>query len=116
MGTIPSELSFLGLLFMMAAATVFMPMAIWDRKTRRYVGFFNRSAGGIILSVMLAAVVGGITDGLDSSAILERINYYVFVVIVLSRVTVEFLHYEKTKVWLHRNYHKMTGHDDPRQP
>ena len=95
--------------------TVFLPSAVWDSETGRYYGYFNKKALQILLFVTLLAGFITIQQGNPGPDVAADVGFYLFIAIVVSRLTVEFSHRHKHKVWLHHQYHKLTDHDDPRE-
>ncbi len=96
-------------------STVFLPAAIWDSLSGRYHGYFNRKTLSILIFVVIAGGGLSIGHGMPGPDVATNIGVYVTVVLFVSRLYVEFSHYHKYKVWLHRQYHKLTDHEDPRE-
>ena len=94
-------------------AILFLPRAVWDSETGRYRGYFNRSV--IQVMAAIAAFFGFVAiqmekSGPDSAAYVLAQS---FIALTLSRVYVELVHHHKYGIWLHKQYHKLTDHDDP---
>ncbi len=105
----------LGSPIMALIATVFLPAAVWDSESGRYRGYFNKKAAGILLFVVFFSGFLAIQEGESGPEVLSSVGLYLSLAIVMSRVFVEYSHHYKYKVWLHRQYHKLTGHEDPRE-
>lgn len=109
-----SEGVVLGSPIMALIATVFLPAAVWDSESGRYQGYFNKRALGHLLFVVCLAVFLAIRRGESGPETVSTVGLYLSLAIILSRLCVELSHHHKYKVWLHRQYHKLTGHEDPR--
>ena len=94
---------------------VFLPATIWDSESGRYHGYFNRKTLAILIFVVIAGGGLSIGHGMPGPDVARNIGVYVTVVLFASRLCVEWRHYRTHKVWLHRQYHKLTDHDDPRE-
>ena len=110
-----SEGVVLGSPIMALIATVFLPAAVWDSKTGCYRGYFNKQALCHLLFVVVFAGFLSIRQGESGPELLSSVGLYLSIAIIFSRLSVEFSHHHKYKVWLHRRYHKMTDHEDPRE-
>ncbi len=102
------------LLGLLVIGVIYLPAAIWDARTGRYRGYFNRPA---IATLILVGIAGGVLSyiyGMPGPDVSVNMGVYVTVVLFVSRLCVEWRHYREHKVWLHRQYHKLTDHDDPR--
>ena len=102
----------LGSPVMALIATVFLPAAIWDSETGRYRGYFNKKAVGQLLFVVFFSGFLSIRQGESGPEVLSGVGLYLCLAIVVSRLCVELSHHHKYKVWLHRQYHKLTDHQD----
>ena len=96
-------------------STMVLPAAIWDSQSGRYHGYYNRRALTIIIFVVIAGGSLSIGHGMSGPDVVNNIGVYLAIVIFVSRLYVEFSHYHKYKFWLHRQYHKLTDHEDPRE-
>ncbi len=96
-------------------ATVFLPAAVWDADSGRYRGYFNKRALGHLLFVVFFFAILSIREGKSGPEIVTTVGFFLFLAIIISRVGVELSHHHKHKVWLHRQYHKLTDHEDPRE-
>ena len=105
----------LGSPVMALIATIFLPATVWDSETGCYRGYFNKQALGHLLFVVIFSSFLSIRQGESGPEILSSVGLYLSVAIIISRLSVEFAHHHKYKVWLHRQYHKLTDHDDPRE-
>ena len=92
-----------------------LPAAIWDSESGRYHGYFNRSALAILIFVVVAGIALSISHGMPGPDVATNIGVYLTVVVFASRLWVEWRHHRIHKVWLHRQYHKLTDHEDPRE-
>ncbi len=93
---------------------LYLPEAIWDSETGRYRGYFNRKAVGILLFVLVFFGFLAAWEGRTGPEIVGSVGLRLFLVIISARLIVEYSHHYKYKIWLHRQYHKLTDHDDPR--
>ncbi len=93
----------------------FLPAVVWDMKTGCYSGYFGWKALSILLLIAVFSSFDSIRQGNGGPAVITDIGFHLFQVLVLSRVFVEFAHHHRHKVWLHRLYHKLTDHEDPRE-
>ena len=103
-----------GSTLMALASGFWLPKAAWDSETGRYVGYFNKNA--MLISLLIVVFFGYVAfrmekPGPDAFAF---VLCQLFIVLALSRICVELTHKIKFGIWLHRRYHKMTDHDDPR--
>ena len=104
-----------GVMMIVLISVMLLPIAIWDSQTGRYRGFLNWRAAGVLL--FTAAYFGFLsyTDGDDAWTIFSRICFYVGQAVIGARIFVEFANHSMHKVWLHRRYHRLTGHEDSRE-
>jgi len=93
----------------------YLPAAIWDSRAGRYKGFFNRNALAILILVVIMGGGLSISQGRPGPVVMADVGFYLFIAIFAARVLVEWSHHHKYKVWLHRQYHKLTDHEDPRE-
>ena len=93
----------------------FLPAVVWDMKTGRYSGYFGWKALSILLFIAVFSGFDSVQQGSEGPVIMTDISFHLFQVLVFSRLFVEFSHHHKYKVWLHRKYHKLTDHEDPRE-
>ena len=96
-------------------SVMMLPMAIWDSQTGRYYGYLNWKASGVLLFTAVFFGSRTYSAGGDAWQIFGEISFYLGQAVIGSRIFVEFSHYHKYKVWLHRQYHKLTDHEDPRE-
>lgn len=96
-------------------SVLFLPITIWDSETGRYKGFFNLKAGGVMLFTAVFFAVHSYRQGYPPEIVMADMFAYLFMAVSGARLMVEFSHHHKYKVWLHRQYHKLTDHDDPRK-
>lgn len=100
---------------MIVIISVFLlPISIWNSETGRYKGFFNLKAVGVMLFTAVYFAVHSYKQGNPPDIVMADIFGYLFLAVSGARIMVEFTHHYKYKVWLHRQYHKLTDHDDPR--
>lgn len=97
-------------------STMVLPAAIWDSNSGRYRGYFNKRT--LVILTCVAIVGGGLSIGygLPGPHVANNIGVYLAVVLFVSRLWVEWRHYREHKVWLHRQYHKLTDHESPLGP
>ena len=104
-----------GSILMALAAGFWLPKAAWDLETGRYRGYFNKNA--ILVSLLIVVFFGYVAFRMEKPG--PEAGAYVlaqlFIVLALSRICVELSHKSKFGIWLHRRYHKMTDHEDPRE-
>ena len=105
----------LGSPLMAIIATVSLPASTWDSGSGRYRGYFNKQALGNLLFVVFFYGFLAVQEGKTGPETLSDVGFYLSVAIIVSRLCVEFSHHHKHRAWLHRQYHKLTGHDDPRE-
>lgn len=101
----------LGLLLI---GVIFLPKTIWDARTGRYRGYFNRPA---IATLVFVAVAGGVLSyvhGMPGPDVATNMGVYVTIVLFVSRLCVEWRNFREHNIWLHRQYHKLTDQEDPR--
>ncbi len=94
-------------------ATTFLPKAVWDSKSGCYRGYFNKS----VIRIMAVVVIffGFVAIQMDKSGP-DFATYLLaqsFIILGLSRIAVELYHHHKYGIWLHKQYHKLTDHDEP---
>ena len=90
-----------------------MPISIWDSQTGRYYGFFNWKALGVLLFTGVYFGAQSYRLGNPPDIIMADIGAYLFLVISGARIFVEGAHHDRFGVWLRKQYHKLTDHDDP---
>ncbi len=106
----------LGVPFMVFMTTFFVPRAVWNVDTGRYTGYFTRKVAALLLAVIGFNVFLGTQGDMGASNIASRAVLDLLLILIGSRIMVEVYHQDRFGVWLHRRYHLLTGHDDPRQP
>ena len=100
---------------MIAWISVFLlPMAVWDSQTGRYYGYFNWKAAAVLLFTAVFFGFLGYRAGHDAWQIFGDICFNLHLAVIGSRIFVELSNHHMHKVWLHRQYHKLTGHQDTR--
>lgn len=100
---------------LLAIGVIVLPAVVWDAKTGRYRGYFNRQAIAILIAVWVCGGVLSYLHGMSGPDTSQNMGVYLTVVLLVSRLCVEWRHYRAHKVWLHRQYHKLTDHEDPRK-
>lgn len=93
-------------------SVMMLPMAIWDSQTGRYYGYLNWKAAGVLLFTAVFFGFRAYSAGEDAWLIFGDICFYLSQAVIGSRIFVEYSHHHMHKVWLHRQYHKLTGHQD----
>jgi len=99
---------------MIAIISVFLlPISVWDSQTGRYRGYLNLKALGVLL--FTGVFFGAQSYRLDNppNVIMTDVGCYLFMVISGSRIFVEYSHHHRFGIWLHKQYHKLTDHDEP---
>ena len=93
-------------------SVMILPIAIWDSQTGRYRGFLNWRGTGVLL--FTAAYFGFLSysNGHDAWKILSDICVNLGQAVIGARIFVEFANHSMHKVWLHRRYHRLTGHEE----
>ena len=100
---------------MLLIVILFLPIAVWDSQTGRYHGYFNWKAAVVLLFTAVFYGYWAYHAGSDWIQIVTEIYSRLGQAVVGSRITVEFYHHSMHKVWLHRQYHKLTDHAGPRE-
>ncbi len=100
---------------LLAIGVIVLPAVVWDAKTGRYRGYINRQAIAILIAVWVGGGVLSYLHGMPGRDVSQNMGVYLTIVLFVSRLCVEWRHYRAHKVWLHRRYHKLTDHEDPRE-
>jgi len=99
---------------LIAIISVFLlPISVWDSQTGRYHGYFNLKALGVLLFTAVFFGAQSYRQGNPPDIIMADIGSYLFLVISGSRIIVEKAHHHRYGVWLRKQYHKLTDHDEP---
>ena len=97
-------------------SVMMLPMAIWDSQTGRYYGYLNWKATGVLLFTAVFFGSRAYSAGDDAWQIFGEISFYLGQAVIGSRIMVEFSNHSMHNLWLHRQYHKLTDHEDSRTP
>ncbi len=101
-----------GSMMIVLVSIMFLPMVIWDSQTGRYHGYLNWKSASVLLFTAIYFGYRAHVAGHDSWQISAETITYVGQAVIGSRIFVELSNYSMHKVWLHRQYHKLTGHED----
>ena len=96
---------------MIAFISVFLlPISIWDSKTGQYYGFFQWKAAAVLLFTAMYFGFLSYRAGEETWETVGEVFLYLGMAVTGSRIYVEYAHHHLHKVWLHRRYHRLTGH------
>ena len=90
-------------------SVIMLPLAIWDSQSGRYRSYLNWRAAGVLLFTAVFFGFRAYSAGDDGWQIFGDICFYLSQAVIGSRIFVEYCHHYMHKVWLHRQYHKLTG-------
>jgi len=98
---------------MALVTTTFLPQAVWDSKSGRYRGYANKSVVTIMAVVVMFFGFVAIQKDKPGPDVAVYVMAQMFLALSLSRLAVELYHHNKYGIWLHKQYHKVTDHDEP---
>ncbi|MCY4017453.1 MAG: hypothetical protein OXE80_01430 [Gammaproteobacteria bacterium] len=94
-------------------ATTFLPKAVWNSNSGLYRGYVNKSVVSIMAVVVIFFGFVAIQTNRPGPDAVAYVLATMFLALGLSRLAVELYHHHKFGIWLHKQYHKLTDHDEP---
>lgn len=87
-----------------------LPISIWDSKTGQYYGYFQWKAVAVLLFTAMYFGFLSYRAGEETWQTVGEVILYLGMAVTGSRGYVEIAYHHMHKVWLHRRYHRLTGH------
>ena len=87
-----------------------LPISIWDSKTGQYYGYFQWKAAAVLLFTAMYFGFLSYRAGEETWETVGNVFLHLGMAVTGSRIYVEYVHHHMHKVWLHRRYHRLTGH------
>lgn len=101
-----------GSMMIVIISVYLLPVSIWDSQTGQYYGYFRWQAAAVLLFTAVFFGFMAYKAEYDTWRIVSHICFFLGQAIVGSRIFVELTNHSMHNVWLHRRYHKLTGHGD----